>query len=603
MASTAEQEDNDPLNILIATDLHLGYCDTDQIRGDDSLNTFEEILKIATSSNVDMLLLGGDLFHDNKPSRKTLHGTLQLLRKYCMGDHPVRFEVISDQSILFPNTNDWGVNYEDPNYNVGLPVFSIHGNHDDPTGHGDLAALDLLSTVNLVNYFGRQKIIDDISVYPILLQKNKVQAAIYGLGNIRDERLHRTWVNNKVQFMKPEQSEGEFFNIFVLHQNRVKHGNTNYIPESFMPDFVDVVVWGHEHDHQVCVNMPDNMPKPYIMQPGSSIATSLSEGESIKKHVVKLSINHQNLFKIEKIPLTTVRPFKYDEVVLSDLGLDRSRPEAVEERLAQLVNEMIDEVNESKETDMQPLIRLKVEYSGFESFNTQRFGQQFVKKVANPKDILIFFRKRVQAPRKSNNVSATSVDLQPHIPEEMSHTKVLDLVEESLQRTRLRVLQREDLRLAVETFVDKDEKDAIKELVQKQITNESKEMIERSDQMIGKNQSNQLTDEQLMNIVKVKIDVDNSDQSEIEDNKPSPATKDSKAKKGRSAKKATVKAESMSVRRAAKRNTVLSEDEVEDSDIESDDSYKASPVTRKGKRKTIAKSGKGKAPLSKKRRF
>ena len=27
-----------------------------------------------------------------------------------------------------------GVNYEDPNYNVSIPVFSIHGNHDDPVG-------------------------------------------------------------------------------------------------------------------------------------------------------------------------------------------------------------------------------------------------------------------------------------------------------------------------------------------------------------------------------------------------------------------------------------------------------------------------------------
>lgn len=42
------------------------------------------------------------------------------------------------------------VNYEDPNYNVQLPVFSIHGNHDDPAGDGGLAALDLLSTANLV---------------------------------------------------------------------------------------------------------------------------------------------------------------------------------------------------------------------------------------------------------------------------------------------------------------------------------------------------------------------------------------------------------------------------------------------------------------------
>jgi DNA repair exonuclease SbcCD nuclease subunit len=29
-----------------------------------------------------------------------------------------------------------GVNFEDENMNVGLPVFSIHGNHDDPQGTG-----------------------------------------------------------------------------------------------------------------------------------------------------------------------------------------------------------------------------------------------------------------------------------------------------------------------------------------------------------------------------------------------------------------------------------------------------------------------------------
>jgi DNA repair exonuclease SbcCD nuclease subunit len=28
------------------------------------------------------------------------------------------------------------VNYEDPNYAVSLPVFCIHGNHDDPSREG-----------------------------------------------------------------------------------------------------------------------------------------------------------------------------------------------------------------------------------------------------------------------------------------------------------------------------------------------------------------------------------------------------------------------------------------------------------------------------------
>ena len=64
--------------ILIATDNHLGYMEKDSIRGEDSINTFEEIILIAKKQKVDFILLGGDLFHENKPSRKTLHSTMKL---------------------------------------------------------------------------------------------------------------------------------------------------------------------------------------------------------------------------------------------------------------------------------------------------------------------------------------------------------------------------------------------------------------------------------------------------------------------------------------------------------------------------------------------
>lgn len=50
---------------------------------------------------MDFILLGGDLFHDNKPSKKTLHSCLESLRKYCMGDRPVQFEILSDQAVNF----------------------------------------------------------------------------------------------------------------------------------------------------------------------------------------------------------------------------------------------------------------------------------------------------------------------------------------------------------------------------------------------------------------------------------------------------------------------------------------------------------------------
>ena len=47
------------------------------------------------------------------------------------------------------------VNFHNSNVNIGLPVFTIHGNHDDPSGDHNLSAVDVLSSCNLVNYFGR----------------------------------------------------------------------------------------------------------------------------------------------------------------------------------------------------------------------------------------------------------------------------------------------------------------------------------------------------------------------------------------------------------------------------------------------------------------
>lgn len=52
---------------------------------------------------VDFLLLGGDLFHENKPSNSTLVKTIEILRHYCMNNRPVQFQVISDQAASLQN--------------------------------------------------------------------------------------------------------------------------------------------------------------------------------------------------------------------------------------------------------------------------------------------------------------------------------------------------------------------------------------------------------------------------------------------------------------------------------------------------------------------
>lgn len=90
------------------------------------------------------------------------------------------------------------MNYDDPNLNISLPVFSIHGNHDDPNGFKQLCSLDILSTAGLVNYFGKWTNLKEVKIVPILLKKGRSKLALYGLSHIKDERLARLFRDKEV---------------------------------------------------------------------------------------------------------------------------------------------------------------------------------------------------------------------------------------------------------------------------------------------------------------------------------------------------------------------------------------------------------------------
>uniref|UniRef100_H3CQQ5 Double-strand break repair protein n=1 Tax=Tetraodon nigroviridis TaxID=99883 RepID=H3CQQ5_TETNG len=472
-------DDEDTFKILIATDIHLGYLEKDAIRGNDTYNTLEEILEHAKTNQVDLILLGGDLFHDNKPTRRCLHSCITMLRKYCMGDSPIHFNILSDQTVNFNTTQFPWVNYQDENLNISIPVFSIHGNHDDPTGAEGLCALDLLSASGLVNHFGHSHSVEKIEISPVLLQKGSTKLALYGLGSIPDERLYRMFVNNQVTMLRPKENQDEWFNLFAIHQNRSKHGPTNYIPEQFLDDFLDLVVWGHEHECLITATRNEQQLF-YVTQPGSSVATSLSPGEATKKHIGLLRVKGRQM-KLDKIPLKTVRQFFIQDVVLTDYEDDftAETPQAtkkVEDLCYAKVMEMLDEAERERIgcplTPEKPLIRLRVDYSGgFETFNTSRFSQKFVDRVANPKDIIHFLRRREKRedPKDEVNVDYSRVMKSAAVEGLRVEDLVKQYFEAAEQTVQLSLLTEQGMGKAIREFVDKDEKDAIEELITYQL--------------------------------------------------------------------------------------------------------------------------------------
>lgn len=358
--------------------------------------------------DVDLILHSGDLFDVAKPSKYIMYRVMNIIREYCMGSRGINFKALSKRNSSSIN----GYNWEIGDANVSIPFFGIHGNHDDPGEEGLLSPLDILESARFINYIGKSSNVDDIEVSPVLLEKGSTRLAIYGIGNIRDERLYRSFENNKVKFLIPENmNDSEWFSILLFHQNRKKgnFGGTlskDSIPESFLPDFLDLVIWGHEHECNV--NPVEVTNKNFfVLQPGSSIVTSLIASESLQKHVILLEIKN-NTFKITPIPLISPRIFIHDHMVLD------KKITQVEQYLFGRINELIEianiqqieknKLNLPQNMEVQeilknhsmelPIIRLRVEYEcDSQLINSKRFGFQFVGKTANPHDILMFSRR------------------------------------------------------------------------------------------------------------------------------------------------------------------------------------------------------------------
>ena len=379
------------LKFLVCTDVHLGFKHTDSVRGNDTFRTFEEILETAQKQKVDCILNAGDLFHNAKPDNQTMTKTAALLRKYCRGQ---------------PDTATYKTPPHDEHVlqclqQLSLPMFTIHGNHDEPSGMGYKSPLHVMSEANLLCYIGTPSGGGDTSkrhVQPILIQKGAIQVALYAFGNVRDEKALAEAIKAKTWTFEPPPNPRTTYSVLMLHQNNSAKPWTrdHSLDHRDLPDYLDLIIWGHEHEP--LRPRKQTHPRAMIYQPGSSVATSICKMEQKAKSVGIITLEGDGTTRrMNRITLQSVRPVLFDTSV-------SHMDEAVALKIAQktltwgmwLENHLKKQL--SPPPNMLPLVRVLIDtaYLPDETryqLNRKEVAQRLASCVANVNTVIRFMRR------------------------------------------------------------------------------------------------------------------------------------------------------------------------------------------------------------------
>lgn len=188
-------------------------------------------------------------------------------------------------------------------------------------------------------------------------------------------------------------------------------------------------------------------------------------------------MDNENEFELQLTPieLKTVRQFYLESLSLNDyfnkIGKKHVSVVDVEELCTKKIEEMIARAKEEHSGDPQqpelPLIRLRVDYTDeYLTLSANHFGQRFVNKVANPKDLILFKCKKGPIQR---NIVDTNLGMIEDMIEDIYEgggetskhcTHIDDVINEYFEnvepQSKLSLLAEKKLTDAVKEIVEKD---------------------------------------------------------------------------------------------------------------------------------------------------
>jgi len=248
---------------------------------------------------------------------------------------------------------------------------------------------------------------------------------------LKDIFFNLAFEKKSIKFRRP--AGDDWFNILVIHQTK-ERGTTasnnlrSFVKESILPGFIDLVLWGHEHE---CI---PNVKKCEatginILYMGSTTITSLIEAESKPKHCFILNITRKD-FSLIPIQLKNARPLLYGNLELSKCNIQKNGTiEYIDSQIQQAIITKITEMLKNADVSQIPLLRLKVEYSGFSVIRTEKIGLLLKGKIANCVKDFIKFYKRPATCKKPQPGSINQINQNEIIePENLIKTELDSIV-------------------------------------------------------------------------------------------------------------------------------------------------------------------------------
>jgi len=350
------------MRIAVISDLHLGFQFGTE-RGDDAFRNAAEAFEKALNSNVDLVLLPGDIFHDRVPRPEVTSKAIDLMRMLSK----------------LPQVTVTNIKSKDKDESVTrqIPaVITIYGTHEK-RNPGSVNPIQLLEKAGLLTHLHAESATVEIGTTRI---------GIHGISGVPDQ-----FARQAVEAWNPKPFP-QMPNLFMIHQTfrelipDVKQEVMSYanLPPGFSAYILGHVHWRVEDKHP--------FTEAPIIVPGSTIRTQLRKIEADRKKGFYILEFTSKKLDIQFIELEQVRNFYYEQLDVSE-----KKPSEVTLQL----QEKISSILTTHTKKLSPIIRFKLRGSLAKGFLPPDLNFNPILRKFTGKALLYFDRAGVQSAQLS----------------------------------------------------------------------------------------------------------------------------------------------------------------------------------------------------------